>query len=156
MSASGLIRAVGTTGGVITSAGLIFAASMFGLVFGSIATMVQTGFIIGDRAAVRHLRGAHHHGAGHGRAGRPGKLVAVAVGAASDAAGSPVERAGTVRTRQDTPVGIRLTKTGRIVAATGQTRRHNSNRKVDRKLPTTQLDHEPARSRTNSACYLMG
>jgi putative drug exporter of the RND superfamily len=43
---SGIIRTVGTTGGVITSAGLIFAASMFGLVFGSIATMVQAGFII--------------------------------------------------------------------------------------------------------------
>jgi RND superfamily putative drug exporter len=43
---SGVIRTVGTTGGVITSAGLIFAASMFGLVFGSIATMVQAGFII--------------------------------------------------------------------------------------------------------------
>ena len=43
---SGLIRTMGTTGGVITSAGLIFAASMFGLVFGSIATMVQAGFII--------------------------------------------------------------------------------------------------------------
>jgi RND superfamily putative drug exporter len=43
---SGVIRTVRTTGGVITSAGLIFAASMFGLVFGSIATMVQAGFII--------------------------------------------------------------------------------------------------------------
>jgi RND superfamily putative drug exporter len=43
---SGVIRTVGTTGGVITSAGLIFAASMFGLVFGSIGTMVQAGFII--------------------------------------------------------------------------------------------------------------
>jgi RND superfamily putative drug exporter len=44
---SGIIRAVQSTGGVITSAGIIFAASMFGLLFGSIATMVQTGFIIG-------------------------------------------------------------------------------------------------------------
>ena len=35
------------TGGVITSAGVIFAASMFGLLFGSVATMAQTGFIIG-------------------------------------------------------------------------------------------------------------
>jgi putative drug exporter of the RND superfamily len=32
---------------VITSAGIIFAASMFGLMFGSISTMVQIGFIIG-------------------------------------------------------------------------------------------------------------
>ncbi len=44
---SGIIRAVRSTGGVITSAGIIFAASMFGLVFGSITTMVQTGFLIG-------------------------------------------------------------------------------------------------------------
>jgi RND superfamily putative drug exporter len=44
---SGVIRTVGATGGVITSAGVIFAASMLGLVFGSIATMVQAGFIMG-------------------------------------------------------------------------------------------------------------
>jgi putative drug exporter of the RND superfamily len=44
---SGVIRTVGSTGGVITSAGVIFAASMFGLLFGSIAGMVQAGFIIG-------------------------------------------------------------------------------------------------------------
>jgi RND superfamily putative drug exporter len=44
---SGVIRTVGSTGAVITSAGLIFAASMFGLTFGSISTMVQIGFIIG-------------------------------------------------------------------------------------------------------------
>jgi putative drug exporter of the RND superfamily len=44
---SGIIRAVHSTGGVITSAGIIFAASMFGLMFGSVSTMVQTGFIIG-------------------------------------------------------------------------------------------------------------
>ena len=44
---SGIIRAVRSTGGVITSAGLIFAASMFGLVFGSLTTMTQIGFIVG-------------------------------------------------------------------------------------------------------------
>ena len=38
---------MGSTGAVITSAGLIFAASMFGLTFASITTMVQIGFIIG-------------------------------------------------------------------------------------------------------------
>jgi RND superfamily putative drug exporter len=42
-----VIRTVSATGGVITSAGIIFAASMFGLTFGSIAGMVQVGFIIG-------------------------------------------------------------------------------------------------------------
>jgi len=44
---SGVIRAVRSTGGVITSAGIIFAASMFGLLFGSLSSMVQTGVIIG-------------------------------------------------------------------------------------------------------------
>lgn len=43
----GVIRTVGSTGAVITSAGLIFAASMFGLTFASITTMVQIGFVIG-------------------------------------------------------------------------------------------------------------
>jgi RND superfamily putative drug exporter len=43
---SGVIRTVASTGGVITSAGVIFAASMFGLVFGSVATMVQAGFVM--------------------------------------------------------------------------------------------------------------
>ena len=44
---SGVIRTVGQTGGVITAAGLIFAASMLGLQFSSISTVVQLGFIIG-------------------------------------------------------------------------------------------------------------
>ncbi|QLL09625.1 RND family transporter [Mycobacterium vicinigordonae] len=43
----GVIRTVGSTGGVITSAGLIFAASMFGLLTASISTMAEAGFIIG-------------------------------------------------------------------------------------------------------------
>jgi putative drug exporter of the RND superfamily len=44
---SGVIRTVGCTGGVITAAGLIFAASMFGLLFASITMMVQAGFVLG-------------------------------------------------------------------------------------------------------------
>jgi putative drug exporter of the RND superfamily len=44
---SGVIRTVGSTGGVITAAGLIFAASMFGLLFASIGTIVQAGFLVG-------------------------------------------------------------------------------------------------------------
>jgi putative drug exporter of the RND superfamily len=44
---TGVIKTVASTGGVITSAGLIFAASMFGLLFGNISGMVQSGFIIG-------------------------------------------------------------------------------------------------------------
>jgi RND superfamily putative drug exporter len=43
----GVIRTVASTGGVITSAGLIFAASMFGMVFASITNLEQTGFVIG-------------------------------------------------------------------------------------------------------------
>jgi len=43
---SGVIRTVTQTGGVITAAGLIFAASMIGLQFSSISTLVQIGFII--------------------------------------------------------------------------------------------------------------
>lgn len=56
----GVLRTVASTGSVITSGGLIFAASMFGLMVGPIATMVQMGFIIGpglllDRFVVRTL-----------------------------------------------------------------------------------------------------
>jgi len=43
----GVIRTVSSTGGVITAAGVIFAASMFGLLFSSIGTVVQAGFVIG-------------------------------------------------------------------------------------------------------------
>lgn len=43
----GVLRTVASTGSVITSAGLIFAASMFGLLVGSVAIMVQAGLIIG-------------------------------------------------------------------------------------------------------------
>jgi RND superfamily putative drug exporter len=43
----GVLRTVASTGSVITSAGVIFAASMFGLMVGSVGTMVQAGFIIG-------------------------------------------------------------------------------------------------------------
>jgi hypothetical protein len=43
----GVIRTVGSTGAVITSAGLIFAASMFGLTLASITTMAEIGFVIG-------------------------------------------------------------------------------------------------------------
>jgi putative drug exporter of the RND superfamily len=43
---SGVIRTVGSTGGVITAAGLIMAASMFGLVFSSLGNVVQSGFVL--------------------------------------------------------------------------------------------------------------
>ena len=60
---SGVIRTVGSTGGVITAAGLIFAASMFGLLFSSIGTVVQGRLRHRRRNPGRHLPGAHHHGA---------------------------------------------------------------------------------------------
>ncbi|WAJ43666.1 MMPL family transporter [Mycobacterium sp. Aquia_216] len=43
----GIIRTLSSTGGVITAAGLIFAASMCGLLFSSISTVVQGGVVIG-------------------------------------------------------------------------------------------------------------
>ncbi len=43
----GIIRTLSSTGGVITAAGLIFAASMGGLLFSSIGTVVQGGVVIG-------------------------------------------------------------------------------------------------------------
>ena len=43
----GVIRTLGSTGGVITAAGLIFAASMAGLLFSSIGIVIQGGFVIG-------------------------------------------------------------------------------------------------------------
>ncbi|MGB9227337.1 RND family transporter [Mycobacterium sp.] len=43
----GVLRTVASTGSVITCAGVIFAASMFGLMVGSVNSMVQSGFIIG-------------------------------------------------------------------------------------------------------------
>ena len=44
---AGIIKTLASTGGVITAAGLIFAASMWGLLFSSIGTVVQGGFVIG-------------------------------------------------------------------------------------------------------------
>jgi putative drug exporter of the RND superfamily len=44
---SGVIRTVGSTGGVITAAGLIMAASMYGLVFASLSSVVQGAFVLG-------------------------------------------------------------------------------------------------------------
>jgi RND superfamily putative drug exporter len=46
-SALGIARAVSATGRVITAAGLIFAASMFAMMFGSITSLAQLGFTVG-------------------------------------------------------------------------------------------------------------
>ncbi|KAA1427761.1 MMPL family transporter [Nocardioides antri] len=58
--AAGIARATAATGSVITSAGVIFAASMFALMAGSVTTMTQVGFTIGaglllDTFVVRSL-----------------------------------------------------------------------------------------------------
>jgi putative drug exporter of the RND superfamily len=44
---SGVIRTVRSTGGVITSAGIIFAAPMLAMLFSSISSIVQAGLVIG-------------------------------------------------------------------------------------------------------------
>lgn len=46
-SRAGVARAVSATGGVITAAGVIFAASMFAMMSGSVTTLVQLGFTVG-------------------------------------------------------------------------------------------------------------
>ncbi len=72
----GVIRTVRYTGGVITAAGLIFAASMFGP-----AVLEHRHGCAGRlrhrrRDPARHLRSAHHHGARDRNAAGPGRLVA--------------------------------------------------------------------------------
>ncbi len=44
---SGVVRSLGSIGGVITAAGLIFAASMFALLSAGVSTMAQVGFLMG-------------------------------------------------------------------------------------------------------------
>ncbi|MCZ4497905.1 MAG: mmpL10 [Marmoricola sp.] len=46
-SREGIARAVSLTGGVITAAGVIFAASLFAMMSGSVTTLVQLGFTAG-------------------------------------------------------------------------------------------------------------
>ncbi len=46
-SREGIARAVSATGRVITAAGLIFAASMFAMMFGSVTSLAQLGFTVG-------------------------------------------------------------------------------------------------------------
>jgi RND superfamily putative drug exporter len=46
-SRPGIARSVALTGGVITAAGVIFAASMFAMMSGSVTTLVQLGFTTG-------------------------------------------------------------------------------------------------------------
>ncbi|MCP2178081.1 MMPL family protein [Williamsia maris] len=55
-----IIRAFGTTGSVITTAGIVFAITMFALMSGSVVLLIQVGFTVGvglilDVAIVRTL-----------------------------------------------------------------------------------------------------
>lgn len=43
----GVLRGIGATGGVITTAGLVFAVTMFALMAGTVVSLVQLGFTIG-------------------------------------------------------------------------------------------------------------
>lgn len=43
----GILRAFGTTGKVITTAGIVFAVTMFALMSGSVVLLAQTGFTVG-------------------------------------------------------------------------------------------------------------
>lgn len=44
---SGMIRGFGSTGSVITTAGIVFALTMFALMSGTTLNLVQIGFTIG-------------------------------------------------------------------------------------------------------------
>ncbi len=73
----GIIRTLSSTGGVITAAGLIFAASMSGLLFSSITHRCPGRIPHRHRRSAGHLPGQDCHGARHGDIGGPGQLVAV-------------------------------------------------------------------------------
>lgn len=72
---SGVIRTVASTGGVITAAGLIMAASMYGLVFASLGSVVQGAFVLGTGLFAGYLLGAYRYRARHCRVGWAGELV---------------------------------------------------------------------------------
>ncbi len=107
----GIIRTLSSTGGVITAAGLIFAASMWGLRVFQHRHGSPGWFRDRDRNLARHLPGSHHNGARLGYAGRTGELVAVATGIAAVAhtlggracgIGTPVSRVTEARAVCDT------------------------------------------------------
>ena len=74
----GIIRTLSSTGGVITAAGLIFAASMAGLLFSSIGTVVQGGVVIGVGILLDTFLVRTHHRSRHRGVDGSGQLVAVA------------------------------------------------------------------------------
>ena len=74
----GIIRTLSSTGGVITAAGLIFAASMGGLLVLQHRHRGPGRLRDRSRNPAGYLRGADHHGARHRRPGGAGELVAVA------------------------------------------------------------------------------
>ena len=77
---TGIIRAMAGSGSVVTSAGLVFAATMASFVFGDLLSMAQVGSTIALGLAVRHPDRAVVHDAVDRRAA--GAVVLVAPGRA--------------------------------------------------------------------------
>ena len=73
---TGIIRAMGGTGKVVTNAGLVFAFTMGSMVVSDLTSIGQLGTTIGLGLAVRHVGRARVHDAVHRRAA--GTLVLVA------------------------------------------------------------------------------
>jgi RND superfamily putative drug exporter len=108
----GVIRTVSSTGGVITAAGVIFAASMFGMLFASISTLVQAGFIVGtglllDTFLVRTITVpamAVLVGNANWWPSRPPQVPTPGSGSTSEAPDGAVDHPGTSRNETQTDV----------------------------------------------------
>ena len=107
---TGIIRSMGGTGSVVTSAGLVFAFTMMSMVVSDLRVVGQVGTTIGLGPAVRHLGDPIVHDAVDRRAARALVLVA--------AAGAPAPVAGAVapptpKQSAPRPVASWVTKTQR-------------------------------------------
>ncbi len=85
---TGIIRAMGGTGKVVTTAGLVFAFTMLSMVVSDLRIIGQVGSTIGARSVVRHPGGTCIHDAGHRRAARAVVLVAAEGAATAGQCGS--------------------------------------------------------------------
>ncbi len=73
---TGIIRAMGSTGGVVTAAGLVFAATMATFMFSDLMVLAQVGTTIAPGLLFDHFGRARVHAAVHRRAARALVLVA--------------------------------------------------------------------------------
>ena len=73
---TGIIRAMGGSGSVVTSAGLVFAFTMMSFAISELKVLAQVGTTIGAGPAVRHPGGPSVHDAVDRRTARPMVLVA--------------------------------------------------------------------------------